>query len=76
MSTCPPLAVDRLVGLSGVPKNVVISMEKMQKLALATTPTHLAQLISLIDRLLDRDIFPWLSGTTTPALLPPIEQLR
>lgn len=67
MSTCPPLAVDRLVGLSGVPKNVVISMEKMQKLAPATTPTHLAQLISIIDRLLDRDIFPWLSGATTPA---------
>src|SRR5260370_13476078 len=27
MSTCPPLAVDRLVGLSGVSKNLVAAME-------------------------------------------------
>ena len=66
MSTCPPLAVDRLVGLSGVPKNVVAAMEKTQALSRATTAAHLTQLIGIIDRLLDRDVFPWLSNTVTP----------
>lgn len=28
MSTCPPLAVDRLIGLAGVSKNLVKVMEK------------------------------------------------
>lgn len=32
MSTCPPLAVDRLIGLSGVPTNLVKSMEIEKKL--------------------------------------------
>jgi XamI restriction endonuclease len=32
MSTCPPLAVDRLIGLSGVSDGVVKRIEKEQKL--------------------------------------------
>jgi XamI-like restriction endonuclease len=28
MSTCPPLAVDRLIGLAGVPRNLVGCMEE------------------------------------------------
>jgi hypothetical protein len=32
MSTCPPLAVDRLIGLAGVPANLVKRMEKEHKI--------------------------------------------
>ena len=32
MATCPPLAVDRLIGLAGVPANLVKVMEKDGKL--------------------------------------------
>ena len=32
MSTCPPLAVDRLIGLAGVSQNLVKVMEKEAKL--------------------------------------------
>ena len=31
MATCPPLAVDRLIGLSGVPSNLVKVMEKDER---------------------------------------------
>lgn len=65
-STCPPLAVDRLVGLSGVPKGIISSIEKRQALARNTTPAHLDQVIHIIDRLLDRDVFPWLGSTAIP----------
>ena len=34
MSVCPPLAVDRLIGLAGVSKNLVKVMEKKGKLPL------------------------------------------
>lgn len=67
MSTCPPLAADRLVGLAGVPKSVVATMEKTQELSRVTTAAHLTQLIDIISRLLDREIFPWLSSPATPA---------
>ena len=65
-STCPPLAVDRLVGLSGVPKGIITSIEKRQALARNTTPAHLGQIIHIIDRLLDRDVFPWIGNPATP----------
>ena len=66
MSTCPPLAVDRLVGLADVPKGIVDTIEKKAKLAPGTTAAHLDQIIGIIDRLLDRDIFPWLTAKTLP----------
>ena len=66
MSTCPPVAVDRLVGLAGVPKGIVDAIEKKKKLAPGTTDTHLDHIIGIIDRLLDRDIFPWLSAKIVP----------
>lgn len=65
-STCPPLAVDRLVGLSGAPMGVIKSIEKSSRLARNTTDVYLTQIINIIDRLLDRDIFPWLGTPGTP----------
>ncbi len=67
MSTCPPLAIDRLIGLSGVPSNVVDRIENKGIVSRATTTAHLQSLIAIIDKLLDRDIFPWLQTSVVPA---------
>jgi XamI-like restriction endonuclease len=63
MSTCPPLAVDRLVGLARVSKNLVGCMEggalppRMNPSALEK---DLARIGSIIARMADPDIFVWL----------------
>lgn len=43
MSTCPPLAVDRLIGLAGVSKNLVKVMEKEKKLPLQMPDNELVR---------------------------------
>lgn len=69
MSTCPPIAVDRLVGLAGVSKNLVSVMEegrlpsRMDDTALETDLTKIGH---IIEKLADPDIFVWL-GRATPA---------
>jgi len=70
MSTAPPIARDRLVGLAGVPKSLVNSMEKngrlppqMKKTALET---NLQKIVCMIIRLVDIDIFPWLKEKCDP----------
>jgi hypothetical protein len=70
MSGCPPLARDRLVGLSEVSKHLVWAMEKgavptrMNPTLLATELTKLA---TTITKLLDVDIFPWLAAGVRPS---------
>lgn len=70
MSCCPPLAVDRLVGLAYTNKNLVGNMEK-GKLAVTmskqTVSLHLARIVNVISRLLDPDIFVWISEKREPA---------
>lgn len=70
MSTCPPIAVDRLIGLSGVTPSLVKSMELSQRLPLrmarAEMDSQLAKIGALIERLADPDIFIWL-GRDAPA---------
>lgn len=70
MSTCPPLAVDRLIGLAGVSANLVKRMEKEQKM-----PTRMPQpqldaelrkIGLIIEKMADPDIFIWL-GRSKPA---------
>lgn len=67
MSTCPPLAFDRLMGLANVSKSTIEQMEKKGTISRLTTDVHLARIVSIIDRLLDRDIFPWLGASADPA---------
>ena len=70
MATAPPLAVDRLIGLSGANKNLVGRMEKGKlptKMKAVELDAHLASICRIIARLLDRDIFPWLEGDKTPS---------
>lgn len=70
MSTCPPIAVDRLIGLSGVTPSVVMSMEKSgrvpPRLPLADLNVQLEKIGNIIERMADPDIFVWL-GRQNPA---------
>lgn len=70
MSTCPPLAVDRLVGLADVSKNLVHVMETEKKLpprmAAAALESHLARISGVIGKMLDPDIFIWFGRPESP----------
>jgi len=70
MSTAPPIARDRLIGLSGVSKNLVSSMEDQGKLpsrmAKDQIERELASIGAMILRLADADIFPWLESKKKP----------
>lgn len=70
MSTCPPLAVDRLIGLSGVSTNLVKTMELEKKLPArmkaAEVDLQLAKIATIIEKLTDPDIFVWLTRKTPP----------
>jgi XamI restriction endonuclease len=63
MSTCPPLAVDRLIGLAGVSPGLVKSMEENKRLPprmnLLEADTQLGRVAAIIERLADPDIFVW-----------------
>lgn len=70
MATCPPLAVDRLIGLAGVNPNLVKTMEKEGRLPArmpaATMVTELQKIGNIIERMADPDIFVWLARGTEP----------
>lgn len=71
MSTCPPLAVDRLIGLAGVSTNLVKRMELEKKLpsrmSTDSTDAELARIAAIIEKMADPDIFVWLSREDQPA---------
>ena len=70
MSTCPPIAVDRLIGLAKVSKSMVMRIEKEQKLPVrmsdAQLDEELTKIGDIIEKMADPDIFVWL-GRTEPA---------
>lgn len=69
MSTCPPIAVDRLVGLAGVSKNLVGAMEEGRmppRMIAGALATDLNKIGAIIEKMADPDIFVWL-GRSTPA---------
>lgn len=71
MSTCPPLAVDRLIGLAGVSTNIVKCMELEKKLparmSVTAADAELARIATTIEKMADPDIFVWLSRKNQPA---------
>ena len=71
MSACPPLAVDRLIGLAGVPSSLVYRIEKEKKLPTklkgASLDTELRKIGRIIERMADPDIFVWLGRSSPPA---------
>ena len=64
MSTCPPLAVDRLIGLARVSRNLVKRMEIEKKLPVRLKGVELdaefRKIGGIIERMADPDIFVWL----------------
>lgn len=72
MTTCPPIARDRLIGLSGASKGLVGHMEKKNavppKMHSATFEREAAKIISTIKKLVDPDIFVWLGKTEKPKI--------
>ena len=70
MSTCPPLAVDRLVGLTGTSKSLVSAMETgtlPPRMLLDTLLGNLKLIGAIIERMADPDIFVWLPRKDAPS---------
>lgn len=70
MSTCPPLAVDRLIELGNVPSSMIKRMEGKKKLPVRMVPgdidRELAKIATIIEKMADPDIFVWLSRKKAP----------
>jgi len=70
MCTCPPIARDRLIGLSGVRRGLVGLMEKSQKLPRNANATALGKELekigAIFEKMADPDIFTWLQSHTEP----------
>jgi XamI restriction endonuclease len=70
MSTMPPLARDRLIGLAGVTPYLVRSMEIHGQIPIQMSPEkveeELQKIGQIVMRLIDHDIFPWLQIGQAP----------
>jgi hypothetical protein len=69
MSTCPPLARDRLIGLADSSKNLVGTLEEGKVpplLSPALLEEHLRRITCILSQMLDVDIFPWLEEKRRP----------
>lgn len=70
MSTCPPLAVDRLIGLANVPINLVKSIELEKKLPPRMSSLDidegLSKIAHIIEKMADPGIFVWLERKEVP----------
>ncbi len=71
MATCPPLARDRLVGLAGVSKNLVMKMDDEgllpPRMRANELQVHLSRMGSIIGQLVDVDICPWIPDRHAPS---------
>lgn len=71
MSTCPPLAVDRLIGLAGVSGNLVKAMEKSNRLPprmpRRQLDSDLEKIGEIIEKMADPDVFVWLERGGDPS---------
>lgn len=69
MSTAPPLARDRLIGLAQVPSSVVDVLERGKlpsRMPEEILVQVLGRLCEIIIRLVDQDLFPWLTAQYEP----------
>ena len=71
MAACPPLAMDRLIGLASVPANLVRVMEKEERLpprmSRQAADSGLAKIATVIQQMADKDIFVWLGREDEPS---------
>jgi hypothetical protein len=69
MSTCPPLARDRLIGLADSSKSFVGTLEEGKVSPLMSpelVERRLQSLAAILSQMLDVDIFPWLEEKRRP----------
>jgi hypothetical protein len=70
MSTSPPIARDRLVGLAQVSKSLIENMERNKRispnLSEMVVREQLERITSIIRHLIDQDIFIWFNRDTDP----------
>ena len=70
MATAPPIAQDRLTGLAGVSKSVVLSMENRHrvppKMSEKEVDNQLQRIGGVILKLADLDLFHWLQSKDQP----------
>jgi hypothetical protein len=69
MSTCPPLARDRLIGLSGSSKSFVGTLEEGKappRMLPELLESRLQSLAAILSQMLDVDIFPWIEEERRP----------
>jgi hypothetical protein len=69
MSTCPPLARDRLIGLADSSKSLVGALEAGKippHLTADALGAHLKKITRILSRMLDVDIFPWIEAKRKP----------
>jgi hypothetical protein len=70
MSTAPPIARDRLIGLAGVNRTVVKRMEEGKipvRISGEVRTRDIGRICEVISRLIDKDLFPWLDEHRKPA---------
>jgi len=70
MCTAPPIARDRLIGLSGVPKSLVNTLEKDRRIPpqmkAEVLDQHLQKIGDIIRLMADPELFPWLKEKRSP----------
>lgn len=69
MSTCPPLAVDRVIGLAKVSKNLVDNLESGKippRMPAPQVEQELQKIGDIIEKMADPDIFVWLARKDEP----------
>ena len=69
MSMCPPLAVDRVVGLSGAKKSLVKSLEigtLPKRMSREELVAQLGMISDILQSMVDPDFFTWLGTDATP----------
>ena len=71
MSTAPPIARDRLIGLAGVRPNLVSALEEGRlpaRMPANELQKDLDRICETLEQLLDRDLFPWLERGADPTV--------
>ena len=70
MMTCPPIAKDRLIGLSGASSSLVGRMEKKKglspRMSKSDQDSNLALIADVLIDMFDHEILPWLKRGTAP----------
>lgn len=70
MATAPPIARDRLVGLAGVPRGLVKTLEEGRlpmRMGTEALDASLEKLSEVISKLVDDGVFPWIAERREPS---------